>query len=684
MSTPLCPPDVRWCDDGLPVASQYNEPYYSAVNGLEESRHVFLQHNGIPERWSNWPWAQQATFCIIETGFGTGLNFMATWEQWLKREHSDQGWLHLTSIEKYPLTTEQLRQAHLSWPSLKSFSDQLLDCYPQLVAGMHHLSWPKQRISLTLCFGDVHDMLKQLSAPVHAWYLDGFSPGKNPDMWSDDVFAQVRRLSHLSMCLLPEGQTITASTFTVAGLARRGLRGAGFAVRREPGFGRKMEMLAANFHYQCGPEQPPYYHFRPWLLPANRSSAQQVVIIGAGLAGTTTARALAERGVKVTVYDPNGIAQKASGNPQGGLYIKVSTSDDAQHTEFYLSALQYSLQWMTRYLGAGDAQNPYWQQCGVLQLAYDEKEQLRQKKFLTSRNLPEALIRPVSLEEASTISGSPQASGGLFFPQAGWVSPADLCRTLMNHPNIELIEQAVERIEPGAQGWILHSNNQTIHATDLVVACAYDAQKLLPDAYLPIKNIRGQLSLLHEENTPPLHTVLCGRSYMAPPRKQQLCLGATYNLKDDEPNLRDEDHFTNLNHLVDFGEHWQQQAEKGLDAVRGGRVGFRCTTPDYLPMVGNLVYEQPFVERFHKLAKNARQIAPNPAPFKPHLWLNIGHGSRGLVSAPLCAEMLAAQLCNDVLPIGLDLQQALWPSRFLLRDLIRRKLPPLLQQEKEA
>ncbi|MCD8523239.1 MAG: bifunctional tRNA (5-methylaminomethyl-2-thiouridine)(34)-methyltransferase MnmD/FAD-dependent 5-carboxymethylaminomethyl-2-thiouridine(34) oxidoreductase MnmC [Saccharospirillaceae bacterium] len=677
-------PELRWNDAGLPLSCEFDDPYFSVDNGLEESRYVFLQHNGLPQRWLGW----QGNFSIIETGFGTGLNFLITWEHWRQTAKSDTAWLHFTSIEKFPLTLQQLQQALALWPQLSELSAQLFAQYPLPVAGFHRLVWPEERLSLTLIFADVREALPQLSGPVHAWYLDGFAPAKNPQMWSDDLFRAMRRLSQRQPAQYHGEQPASVATFTSAGIVRRGLLGAGFNVKRVPGYGRKREMLAGSFNRRQGPEQSPCFTHSPWLLQQNGLPDEaEVVVIGAGLAGATTARALAERGLKVEVMDATGIAQQASGNPQGGLYVKLAAGDNAIHTDFYLAAFQYALPYMRRYLGAGDADNPYWSQCGVLQLAYDDKEALRQLKFSQTRRLPQELVHPLNQEQASAIAGNRQNTGGLFFPQAGWVSPADLCRILLQHRNIRFTQRQATALEttvltPATSGWRVRcSDGTSLNSSQLVLACAYAAKTLLPDAYLPLKRIRGQLSYLYAEQAPALTTVLCGRSYMAPPRHGQLCLGATYNLRDEETQLRDSDHQTNLDHLPDFGPQWRdlhQQQEMKL--VLGGRVGFRCTTPDYLPMVGAVPQSREFIQSFSGLVHNAKRIPARTAPQYPGLWLNIGHGSRGLASAPLCAELLVQQITGAPLPVALDVAEALWPGRFLLRDMVRRKLPPELAQ----
>lgn len=667
-------PELNWREDGQPVSSQFDDPYFSVDNGLEESRYVFLQHNGLPERWHDW----QGRFTIIETGFGTGLNFLMSWQSWRQHQNQqdDSRWLHFTSIEKYPMTLEQLQKALSLWPELADLSERLCEQYPPAISGFHHLNWPEERISLTLVFADVHEAMPQLSGPVHAWYLDGFAPSKNPDMWTEELFRNMRFLSQQNPQQYAGEQSASIATFTAAGIVRRGLLGAGFSVKRVPGYGRKREMLAGYFNRRRGPELPPQRLHKPWLLAPVTSQNRRIGIIGAGIAGATTARALAERGYQVTVFDRHGIAQGGSGNPQGGLYVKLAAADQAIHTDFYLAAYLYALPYMTRHLGAGDGSSPYWRQCGVLQLAYDEKEAQRQQKFAQARSLPESLVKMVDQQQASEIAGSPQNSGGVYFPQAGWASPADTCQLLLQHSAISVKQQGIATFQHQNDEWLLQTDDgEYEHFPQVVIANAYDARQLLPDSYLPIKQIRGQLSYLDPQQTPPLNTVLCGRSYMPPALNGKQCLGATYNLKDNEPELRDSDHQTNLHHLQDFGPDWQAVNDNaGLNAISGGRVGFRCTTPDYLPMVGEVPDTQAFLQTYSPMVRNAKRIPAAETPNLPGLWLNIGLGSRGLASAPLCAELLAARISGDALPVSQDIAEALWPGRFLLRDMVRRKI----------
>ncbi len=692
---PITSPEIEWRDNGQPVSVTFDDTYFSVNNGLEESRYVFLNQNNLPERWRQW----RGPFRIIETGFGTGLNFLATWQAFLK-ESCEHTWLEFTSIEKFPLSREQLRRALSLWPELDDLANQLLAQYPDATPGFHRLVWPDQRVALTLIMGDVHDALPQLEGPVNAWYLDGFTPTRNPDMWNEALFKEIRRISrphpNIHTFDSPESwqnSSPTCATFTAASLVRRGLNGAGFKTQKAPGYGRKREMLLASYQQSTGPERPVLFDGKPWLVPTTGSSStapahimptesaeqpkqQTAIVIGAGLAGCTTARALADRGFQVTVFDGNGIANGGSGNPQGGLYVKLAANDQAIHTDFYLQAYLLATQSAERILGPGTADNTSWQQCGVLQLATDDAELRRQQRFLATHTLPLSVIKPVSAEQASQQAGVPLTSSGLFFPKAGWVNPRQFCYQLLKHPAIRIHTRRVMSLAPPADApyWTASCENGSRHtAHHVVIATANEAHDLLPSAYLPIRPIRGQLTFVDSHHIANPSTVLCGTSYMAPaaPGQAYTVMGATYNLRDTSTTLSSKDHQTNLNHLRNFGSRFAAD----LPSVQGGRVGFRCTTPDYLPLVGPVMNTSAFLKTYSPMVKNARQVPAKAAPAIPGLWLNVGHGSRGLASTPLCAELLANQIMGAAAPVSQAVLEALWPGRFLLRDMIRRKLP---------
>ena len=669
---------LEWDQEGQPVSTAFGDVYFSRANGLEETRHVFLQHNQLNERWPTL--INGEFFTIAETGFGSGLNFLAAWQLWLNIAPKDSQ-LHFVSVEKFPLSKTDLTRALALWPELDDLAQALIDAYPVFIGtGIHRLNFSLGRVKLTLIINDAalgfqqllattHPLFAQSCTKVDAWFLDGFAPSKNPHMWSEELFNAIALLSY---------HQTTAATFSAAAIVKNGLKHAGFDVVKVPGFGRKREMVKGYFaRPPQTPEADTFFNRRsfspypvPWAINLNpRVNDKRAIIVGGGLAGCSSARALAERGWQVTLLERHPqLANEASGNPQGVLYAKLSHKTEMQ-AEFNLCGLQYSLRFYQH----------YWQkageQCGVLQLAYDQSEQELhtnlQHKFTDAANL----VTQVSAAQASEIAGTTLGYSGLYFPQAGWINPRALCEQLVRHKNIQIITtQAALSIQYNDGLWLIHTEEQKFSAPVAVLANARDVKDFSQTQHLPIKSIRGQITYIAANaNSNQLKTLLCGEGYIGPAVQGLHCTGATFNLKDDCSELRASDHQTNLNNLQKLiPELAAQLQETDLNKL-DGRVAFRCTLPDYLPAVGPAPKEQELLNDFAPLRKNSRAGIPLPGSYWPGLFINIGHGSRGLAYTPLCAEILAAQINQEIPPATRELINTLNPARFLIRDLIKNK-----------
>jgi len=668
---------LQWDEYGQPVSSTFGDVYFSRANGLEETRHVFLHHNQLRERWQQLHADEH--FTIAETGFGSSLNFLAAWQLWLTTAPTSAQ-LHFVSVEKFPLTKIDLERALALWPELGEFTAQLIDAYPVFIGtGFHRLNFLDGRIKLTLIINDAATGFTQLLATPHpafanhcakidAWFLDGFAPSKNPQMWSDELFTAIRQLSHTGT---------TAATFSAAAIVKRGLKFAGFNIQKVPGFGRKREMVKAHMEQEPVFDnqdslQPRSYspHPVPWTIDASATApaAKHALIIGGGLAGCTSARALAERGWKITLVERHAeLAQEASGNPQGVLYAKLSPKNEAQ-AEFNLHALQFAQQfYRSRWSDIGA-------QCGVLQLAHCESEQQLHTQLREKFSAADELVQFVDAAQATAVAGVPLSQSALYFPKAGWINPRKLCTTLTDHPAIRVITDcAALALEWDGNNWQINSNPE-LRAPVVIIANATDAKSFRLTQHLPIKSIRGQITYLPKTATSgSLKTLICSEGYIGPAVNDLHCTGATFNLKEDTRELRAEDHRTNLENLraplPELLDEWEELAVENLQ----GRVAFRCTLPDYLPLVGAVPVEQTMLEEFAPLRKNSRAAIYKTGAYHKGLFINIGHGSRGLAYTPLSAELLAAQINQEVLPLPRELSNALNPARFLIRDLIKNK-----------
>jgi len=659
--TGLDTPALDWRRDETdrlsPHSTAFDDVYFSRHDGRAETEHVFIRANRLPERFA--AWHETRPFVIGETGFGTGLNVLCAWACFTEHAPPDAR-LHIVSTERFPLGRDDLARALAAWPAFAAPARRLLDQWPPPVAGVHRL-WLDDRVILDLHFGDSTQMLHQLDGRVDAWFLDGFAPGKNPEMWQPELFAAMAAASRPGA---------SAATFTCAGVVKRGFRAAGFAWRKVPGFGRKREMLVAEL------AQPPVddsRRARPWFTPPAPHPTRHVAVIGAGLAGTSVAHALARRGVTVTLVDRAGPAAGASGNRQGALYVKLAAETNAQ-SRFYLAGLLHS----RRCLETLDPARTLWQDCGVLQRVTGEREARRQRRFLDHHPLPGAVVRGIDADEAGALAGWPLDAGGLDYPQAGWVDPAALCRRLADTPGIAVRRGEVTALDAVDGGWALRlADGDTLVADQVVIAAATRANRFAQSTGLPLQAIRGQVtSVALPDSAPRPQRVVCAGGYVSPPVDNVLTFGATFhpNVADAAPS--EADHAANLAELERTLPGYVaalRDAGVDLDPARlHGRAAVRAASPDKTPYAGPLPDAPAWRHDYAALAKDARRRVPEtPGHHHPGLWISAAHGSRGLSSAPLCAELIASRICDEPAPLPRELVDHLHPGRRLIAELMR-------------
>lgn len=651
---------IDWDDQGNPRSRTFSDVYFSTESGLAETRHVFLVQNDLQARFS--AMTAKDRLVIGETGFGTGLNFLCAWQLFETCAPAGAR-LHFVSAEKFPLSRADLQRALALWPELAALADRLLEQYVAVHQGFQRVMFDDGRVTLTLMIGDALDMLPQLDACIDAWFLDGFAPAKNPEMWTPELFAQLARLS-------APGTTI--GTFTSTGWVRRALNAAGFKMKRVPGIGHKWEVLRGAF-LGWPDDAPALPGSAPWFArPSTPPNERKALVIGAGLAGCATAQSLANRGWQVSVLERHAeAAQEASGNPQGVLYLKLSAHGTAL-SQMILSGFGHTRRLLERLQRGVD-----WDNCGVLQLAFDEKEGKRQAQLAEA--FPDDLLQVLDQTAAENRSGVTLGSGGLFFPEGGWVHPPALCNWQMTHANITLLghREALElrRVDGQWQAW--EGDRLIDSAPVAVLAGAADIKRFAQSAELPLKRIRGQITRLPQ--TPAsatLSTVVCAEGYVAPPRLGEHTLGASFDFHSDDLTPTTADHLGNLQLLREVSSDLAERL--AVDQIEPehlqGRAAFRCTSPDYLPIVGPLADRSAFIETYAMLGRDARQVPDIPCPWLDGLYVNSGHGSRGLITAPLSGELIAAWLNDEPLPLPRSVAEACHPNRFVLRDLIRGKL----------
>lgn len=640
---------ISW-QNGQPQSDEFGDVYFSTAGGIAETEYVFLQQNKLPELWQG-----KADFVIAETGFGTGLNFLTTVKHWLNNTNTPSK-LHFISTEKYPLSKQDLQQVLSIWPEFDELRDELIAAYPPATSGFHQRWLFDNRVSLQLLQGDAVDMLSQLKARVDVWYLDGFSPDKNPQMWSDEIFKQMARLSH---------QGSRFSTYTAAGFVRRGLQAAGFEVEKVTGFGKKREMLSGHMNQDlCVPRSAPWFY-----LPKNKIAIKKAAVIGAGIAGVTTAWALAKQGWQVELIDQHKtIAGAASGNPLAVILPRLGL-DNSVDTEFYFQAYLKTVFELNSL--AQQYKDLDWQQTGVLQLPSSE----RIKKQIKQINKISDLAELVSADQSSQISGLDIKHDCLFYPEAGFISPESLCRLLMQSVNNVHchLGREVSKLNRVNNKWqLLDKNHQKIVEADAVVlANAASVGQFEQTSWMGVQSVKGQLSYLSSNATSRLIKMpVCYEGYVLPEHNGQHIVGATFSPNDCSSDIKIKDHSKNL---VDIN-HWIEDLFS-IDAEKiNGRASIRAVSNDRMPIVGPVADECFYRKNYYDLSKGKPEYKYTNAEYLPNLYMNVAHGSRGFTSAFLCAELLATQLGNQPLPVSEKIYHGLHPSRFMIRDFKKNKL----------
>jgi len=530
MPAPLEPARLAF-KDGVPYSEAFGDVYHSAAGGPGQAGHVFLKGNGLPERW-----AGRRRFVILESGFGAGLNFLVTWQAW-RRDPRRCERLHFVSVEKHPFTLEDAQLFHESFFELKSEAAELRARWPLLVPGAQRLELDGGRVVLTLHLSDIK-VLRDLRLAADAVYLDGFSPGRNPDMWSAQLMRSVSRLCS-------EGATL--ATWSVAAPVREALERTGFAVEKRPGFGHKREMLVA----------------RSTRGKSISSFEKRAVVVGAGLAGAAVCERLCARGWEVELHERRSEpAQEASGN-HAGTFHPLATPDDNMMARLTRASYLYSLhRWFF-------LENLRWDPCGVLQLARTAKEDASQQRAVAG--WPAEYAQYVTREEAARHAGVPLPAGGLWFAQSGWIKPRSLVRAQLGACGSLLKRSFGKEIE------------KLPKAPIVILANSGEAPKLQPVPHLRLRRVRGQLSYVPAGRLEPPRVVVLRGGMVLPPVDGVCVVGASYDIDDDDAAPRADSHAGNLARLKEI----MSQGLEDSSSVEG-RVAFRAVAPDRLPVVGKI------------------------------------------------------------------------------------------------
>jgi len=661
----ITPAKIGWQTDDagnqVPVSGEFGDVYFSHADGLAESRHVFLAHNQLPERLANL--TDKQCFTVAELGFGTGLNFLATWQLWrqlcAKKPHLTSARLHFITTEKYPIPLNDLTQILALWaqraPELAKLIEQLLANYPSLIAGCHRLNFIDDNITLDIWLGDAGDSLASLDTEtaikrpyVDAWFLDGFAPSCNETLWAESIFTQMQRLSHTGT---------TAATYSCAGIVKRGLQTHGFEINKVKGFGRKREMLTA---VMAGITDS---------LALNDDSNASIypnlpshtVVIGAGIAGLLTAWTLANRGVTVTIVDKVAPLAGASGNPRALLAPNMTP---IHHVYEHLHSIGY--------LYSGRLYR-YFNQQAALQQTPLILEQTGTLDLLIKTNIgtaqiadyPNEMATTITTAEALRLSGlkAKDLADNLYLPKSGLVNPQALKTVILKHPNINYQQLSVTDIKETADKVMVigdkesgSNNNQssiTICADNVVICAAYESHQL-DKRIVECRTIRGQLSWFTPtaEQVTGLPKLPLKYSGYCAPFIGQIGDAEVNNISDHQPQFLLGASFVDADASIDIrGEENQQNYDKLLEDIPElsnvlpddpsawqARAGVRTQTIDYHPLVG-------------RLAQSRR------------IWTLSAVGAKGYALVPICAEALADMMLGCFAPLSAVTLARLSPNR---------------------
>ncbi len=587
-----------------PKSIEFDDVYFSPYDGLAETRHVFLDGNDLPNAWQGGD-----SFTIAETGFGTGLNFFATWKLFEETANSTQT-LDYISIEKFPVTPDFIRNALKPWESeLGNYVEQFLAQYPIRISGFHRIKF-NERVTLTLIFDDAEKALNSLYAKVDCWFLDGFTPAKNPDMWSEGIFKQMARLSYSSASF---------ATFTAASNVKHGLETVGFDVEKTKAFHHKRDMLIGKCSGQISKNKTRLKCTSPLL-----NNQKNIAIIGGGIAGTSCAHTLKKYGFTSTIFEASSeLAAGASGNTLGLFNPRFSKLQDA-FSDFYASAYAQFIR--TAQITGNDID---YKPNGTLHMIHSASKAGRLESMAKNWLWHSDHVRLVSSEEASRIAGLVLDHSAVYLPHSGSISPNKLCHYYAQDIEIKLNQKIsnddLAKLQKEYDAVILTNGINISEFSDL--------------SWLETDIIRGQVSVVKStEKTEKLKCNICYSGYLSPAQNGYHITGSTFDKGNDSRDITLDDHTENISKIKAGIPSLELENLK----VKSGWSGIRLATRDRFPVIG---------------------AVPNTS----NMYVLTALGSHGIVGSIAGAHLIADYLRGGPLSISPESAYELSPQRFIDR-----------------
>lgn len=625
-------PQLQWQEDGVPRDQINDDVYFSVSNGLEETREVFFQGCGLPERWQC-----VDRFTIAELGFGTGLNIVALLQLWKNNQPHENAKLNIVSFEGRLMDMADARSALSAWPELEEEAAALLDNWPIRARGVQAIDLGLG-VTLTLHQDDILPALRGAKFVADAWFLDGFSPAKNPDMWSAEVMQQVGAHS-------AHGALI--GTYTVAGHVRRSLIGAGFEVSKRPGFGKKRERLEAIYGGpQLNENQPD-----PLLQNVAAECPSRVVIIGAGIMGACLAHSFKKQGCGVTLLDgATDIEQGASANPLGLVAPRLDGYDTPQARlliDAYLSAKRFYAKFPAAAFGVD-----------IEHFSNSPEEIKRHCRILQDPPLDKELLCELSAGE------------GLKYNAGLAVSPVDVRRKLLDevetHWGASVLSIEVDNHQKRQVVVKYASGVEASIKADLVIlSCGLGVADFTSLDSFSLRGRGGQLETIPYQGS----SIARSKGHYVVGANGRLVFGATYQDSDGEdPEISADARAQNLQALRQLAP----DLNDGRDDILS-RTAVRAATSDQLPVAGCVPDFSKYREVFGEDLRTGRRLKADKVPLEPSLYVYSGLGSRGLTWAPFLAQCAVSEAFGLPYPTGQASRELLAPARIIMRQLKRSK-----------
>ena len=515
------------------------------MGDIDECEHVFIDGNNLKNRFRDL--SPNSNFSIGEIGFGIGLNFLITCKAWLKYTEHNQV-LEFYSFDKYIFALEDFNEFISSSSELKEYSEQLIKYYPKNIKGIQKISLFDGRISLNLIIGDISDTQEYIKSMTYidAWFLDGFSPSKNPDLWSKELINSIGNTSY---------ESSTISTYTSSGLVKRNLIDSGFAVRRTKGFAGKRHMLKGDALSKVSSKQ---------------GYSKKVAVIGSGITGCILSYLLAQKGIEVDLYEQSdSICAGASSHELLVTYPRLSAHDSA-YGRFNLLSYVYATNFYE------NLKTQSWKKTGVLILNHDEDTARRQKALLERRS-DGKIYRHLNYAEASELSGIEVKYDGLHFKDAGYVLPNELCGFLTGSEKINVFTNSkIENLSGDGMKTTFTIRDEHFEYDDVCLCTGSESSELMNIDGFSTK--RGQVS--HLESIGKISRInlpICAKGYISPEVSNLHIVGSSYS-DHKHTDLTQEEHLSNLKKL-------QIILDEDVK-VKSGKVGLRAISKDHMPMVG--------------------------------------------------------------------------------------------------